>query len=396
MKNKIFMILNILISITILFSCNDNKKKTNSELNVINDSSNNKHGKENIDTSKGIFSLMDFFVDSKSLNVKVDKIFNALNDNERISQMIITSAGELGKPKDHVTELIRHKIIGGVVLLKGSKQSFSELIYDFNNVNNELKGIPLLYSCDAEPSLLNAKIIGSPIVIKTNEIKTVKQCDNVAKTIAEFIKQIGFHQNYAPVCDFDYNQEIIGNRSFGRDSTQVSILSDEFIKLTQESGIVATAKHFPGHGNVKGDSHSSLVFIDGEMKELGVFQSAIKSGVISIMVGHIAVKNNKEYDTEGKPSTISRKIVTNLLKEKLGFKGIVITDAMNMGGVVTFSTPGLNAIKAGCDIILMPTDEEKLHQSIIAQIASDDNFKKQIYDSVKKIIKLKICLGLIN
>jgi len=146
---------------------------------------------------------------------------------------------------------------------------------------------------------------------------------------------------------------------------------------------------------VSGDSHNQLVAIDGEMQELDNYKPLIKNGVISIMVGHIAVLNNEKYNTDGLPSSCSRKIVTDLLKNELNFKGIVITDAMNMGALKKIDNASLKAVEAGCDMILMEPDEIKLFDAIYQKYMNDDAFKKQVDQSVKKIIRLKICLNII-
>jgi beta-N-acetylhexosaminidase len=132
------------------------------------------------------------------------------------------------------------------------------------------------------------------------------------------------------------------------------------------------------------------------MKEVKNYAPLIENGVLSVMVAHLAIKNNPKFDTQGLPSTCSRKIVTDLLKDSLGFKGIVITDAMNMGGVVNVKQSGLKAAKAGCDQLLMPVDEKQVLFNILSEIKKDEDFKKEVYKSVKKIIRMKICLGTLN
>jgi beta-N-acetylhexosaminidase len=378
-----------------IFICSCSEKKTDKKEDHIDDKAVVPGTEILKDTNQTRVSLQSFYEDNRFISLKVDSIFNSLSEEERVGQIIIASSGELGKPKEEIAKLISEKKIGGVVILKGNSNNLKEQINYLREQSINSGSLPLLFSCDAEPTLFNSKLRGSPQVINTSSIKTNKDCGAVASTISGFIKGLGFNQNYAPVCDFDINKDIIGERSFGHDEKKVSNLASEFIKVSQNSGIVATGKHFPGHGTVKGDSHNSLVFIDGKLQELEVFSNTIKAGVISIMVGHIAIRNNEEYETDGLPSTLSPRIVTYLLKKKLGFKGLVITDAMNMGAVTGFKTPSLNAVKAGCDLILMPTNESLLHQSIMDQIMSDEAFKSQVHESVKKIIRLKVCLGLI-
>ena len=252
--------------------------------------------------------------------------------------------------------------------------------------------LPLIFSADAEPTLVNRKIIGSQKVPYTNTIHTIDSVKIIASIISEDLNKIGINQNYAPVIDASPNK-VVSNRSFGLNMDTVISFSNKFINTTQTRNIIATAKHFPGHGYVKGDTHKELIFIDGEMKEVENYIPLIQSGVISIMVAHLAVKNNEEYNTFGLPSTCSRNIVTNLLKDSLGFEGLIVTDALNMGGVANLENNGLKAAEAGCDQLLMPLDEEKVLLNILELIEKDQAFRNEIYNSVKKIIRLKICLG---
>ncbi|CAN5384076.1 hypothetical protein BH10BAC5_BH10BAC5_25650 [soil metagenome] len=341
------------------------------------------------------FTLNDFYKDNTELDSLTELVFNSMSDNDRIAQMIITSAGNNGKSDDQVLNLIKNKKVGGVVFLGGSKDRFTNLIKSFKETAEKVKSLPLLFSTDAEPSLINMKISGLKQFPATNTIKDIGTCSKTTNDLSKTLNEIGFNQNYAPVCDNNVNREIIGDRSFGNDPEVIEKLSTVFIQESQKNNILATAKHFPGHGFVKGDSHKSLVYIDGQLKELDVYKALIEhSPLISIMVGHIAVRNNKEYDTDGYPATLCRKIVTDLLKREMKFKGIVITDAMNMGALSTFPSPSFKAVDAGCDMILMPTDENQLISTILTKLRTDDKFKSQVYESIKKIIKVKLCLGL--
>jgi beta-N-acetylhexosaminidase len=161
-------------------------------------------------------------------------------------------------------------------------------------------------------------------------------------------------------------------------------------------GVAATAKHFPGHGLVSGDTHNKLVTIDGELREVNNYIPLIEQGVLSIMVGHIAVKNNSDYDTHGLPASCSRVIVTDLLKKKMGFRGIVITDAMNMGALRDIEDASFKAVAAGCDMILMEPDESGLINNIYTEYQQSSDFQAQVDQSVKKILRLKYCLNLVQ
>ena len=341
------------------------------------------------------YTLNDFYRNNQVLEMQVEEIFNRLRDEQRVGQMVVPAVGRLGKPDAEVEELVRKQLIGGILLLNGSKDSFKNYVARFDSISRSQGGVPLIYSADAEPSLINRKIEGTPTIIKTSQIPDSATSAQVAKQINAELKEIGILYNYAPVVDLSLQNKAIGNRSYGSEPEQVSRLANAFIQATQEGGVLATAKHFPGHGLVKGDSHHKLVFIDGEMKEVPLYQDLIDQEVMSIMVGHIAVENNPAYNTNGKPATLSRKIVTDLLKNEMGFKGIITTDAMNMGAVASIPNAGLEAVKAGNDMILMPLNEKELVYAILAEMEKDPAFKEQVYESVKKIIRMKLAAGLI-
>lgn len=339
------------------------------------------------------YQLEDFFRYDAELEQKIDDVFDEMNDTMRVGQMIVPAVGRLGKPTEHVNELLRKNYIGGILLLNGTKEGFTKMVKEFNTLNKENNGLPLLYSADAEPSLIGYKIKGCAPVKKANTMISREEVRKFARSICKDLKDIGINYNYAPVVDMSPN-EAITYRSFGDNSDTAQIWSRIFIEETQKNRIVATAKHFPGHGYVVGDTHKKLVYIDGEMREVKNYEPLIKAGVLSIMVAHIAVKNNPEYNTNDMPSSTSKKIVTDLLKRKMKFKGLVVTDAMNMGGVASIPNCELKAAQAGCDLILMPVNEEKAVTDILGELKANETFKKQIYASVRKIIRLKICLGL--
>ncbi len=341
------------------------------------------------------FSLEDFYQNNSALDAKVNAIFEQLDPREKISQMIITSAGTTGKPTRTVENLIRNKVVGGVLMLSGNIENLTHLRHRLDSIALVSGSIPLIFSSDAEPSLINLKIKGTQKVPKTVDLETLEKCDSVAQIISNDLHSMGIRHNFAPVVDLSPDNIAITNRTFGNETTKVKELSAMFIRTTQKNGIVATAKHFPGHGLVSGDTHNRLVTVDGEMKEVNNYISLIDQGVISIMVGHIAVINNESYNTDGLPSSCSRVIVTDLLKKKLGFKGIVITDAMNMGALRQIEHPSLKAVEAGCDMILMEPNETELLEQMYSKYQEDDSFKNQVDQSVRKILRLKACLNLL-
>ncbi|MBQ0735274.1 glycoside hydrolase family 3 N-terminal domain-containing protein [Aquimarina celericrescens] len=342
------------------------------------------------------FTLDDFYSDNAALNRTVDSIFNTLSDQQKVAQMIISCTGELGKPEAVVKKLVTDQIIGGVVFLKGSKKTHAETIEELNSISEKNKTLPLIFSMDAEPSLFASRIKGAQNVGKTIDIKTHAQSDAVVNIINRELKEIGVHHNFAPVLDISPGNEAIKSRSYGNNKDSVIELANRFIKCTQEGGIIATAKHFPGHGLVKGDTHKQSVYIDGPLQEIDNYKPIIDAGVLSIMIAHITVVNNDTFGTDGLPSSCSRRIITDLLKDGMCFEGIVVSDALNiMKAVTILDNAPLLASKAGCDMILMPQDEEKTMNSILAEIKTDPDYHKQVIKSVKKILRLKICAGVI-
>jgi len=340
-------------------------------------------------------NLNAFLLNHQGLDEKVDSVFKTLNQNEIVAQLIMPAAGRLGQHEDTIKALIRDEQIGGILLLNGTKDQFINWVKEFNTLNKSAGNLPFLYSADAEPSLVNRKIIGSTEVPRANTLESAEQVRKVAETISNDLNDIGINYNFSPVVDMAANKTV-GYRGFGTDPANIVPFSNEFIQQTQKQNIIATAKHFPGHGLVTGDTHKSLQTINGELKELKIYPPLIENGVLSIMIAHIAVENNPVYDTKGMPATTSKVIVTDLLRNEMGFNGLIVTDAMNMGGVIKVANASTLAIDAGCDILLMPYDARKAHSEISKAYVSDPEFQHKVETAAKRVIRMKICLGLIE
>jgi beta-N-acetylhexosaminidase len=341
------------------------------------------------------YQLSDYLKQDSILDNEVQTIFQQLDDTAIVAQLLMPAIGRLGQSEATIKNLISSRKIGGLLMLNGIKKEFSDWIIQFEKMNDSLGALPFLYSADAEPSLVNRKIIGSTPVKKANELKTLEEVINTTTTISKDLNQIGINYNFSPVVDMSPNKTV-GYRSFGAIPENIIPWSNAFIQETQKHQIIATAKHFPGHGLVSGDTHKSLQMIDGELKEIGNYPTLIENGVLSIMVAHIAVTNNPQFNTNGLPSTLSKVIVQDLLRDSLNFKGLIVTDAMNMGGVSNVPNAAVKAIDAGCDIILMPLDSEKAFEAILKEYRTNPEFKKKVDASVARIIRMKICAGLLN
>ncbi|HLV42935.1 MAG TPA: glycoside hydrolase family 3 N-terminal domain-containing protein [Brumimicrobium sp.] len=337
-----------------------------------------------------IFSLNDFHSYNLDLSEEVLFYFDKLSDEEKVAQLIMPAIGPYGQTEATIDQLVKDKKIGGLLLLNGSKDEFTQWVKKYNTWNSEAKTLPFLYSADAEASLVNRKIKNSTVVKKASSLETVEEVIEVAATISKDLNEIGINYNFAPVVDMSPNKTV-GWRSFGHVPDSVIPWSNAFIKETQRHNIIATAKHFPGHGYVEGDTHKKLVYIKGEMQELKNYPPIIADGVISIMIAHIAVENESIYDTKGLPSSISKEIVTDLLRDSLKFEGLIVTDAMNMLGVSTIQGADVKAIDAGVDILLMPLDAAKAHKEILARYISDPAFKLKVDKACKRVIRAKLC-----
>ncbi|WP_345371508.1 glycoside hydrolase family 3 N-terminal domain-containing protein [Algivirga pacifica] len=341
------------------------------------------------------FTLEDYYTNNPFLHAKVDSIMQSIDSAALSAQVIVTVGGDSGYPAAQIEDMVKEGHVGGVLLLSGEKTQLTNLSKKYDSLSLQNGHLPLIYSADAEPSLVNKKIKGLPKFPNTNTLKTEEQTVATAEAISKELKSMGITHNFAPICDFSINRSIIGNRSFGSDPDTVAKYARIFSEATQGMQVAATAKHFPGHGTVKGDTHKEVVYIDGEMQELPAFQELINSGVLSVMVGHIAVKNNPEFSTYGTPASCSRRIVYDLLTMRMGFQGIIVTDAMNMGAVKNLPNASMKALEAGCHMILMPANEKQLHKKILERMQKDEKFKKHIWRSAYKIIRLKVCLGLL-
>ncbi len=355
---------------------------------------NSQKSEDSILTIKEHFTLNDFLKDNAALERRVNQIYETIDDTARVAQVIMPAIGKYGDEEATITALVSSRKIGGLLLLNGSKDQCTAWVNKFNSINVEKNSLPFLYSADAEPTLFNRKIPGTTLVKKAKEIGSIEEVEKTAEIISTELNQIGINYNFAPVVDMSTNTTV-GYRGFGQNPENIIPWSAKFIEKSQAMNVIATAKHFPGHGLVSGDTHKALQVIDGELKEVYVYPKLIEEGVLSIMVGHLAVINNKNFNTDGLPATISSKIVRDLLIDSLHFRGLIVTDAMNMGGVTNFKSAELRSIEAGCDITLMPQNSARAFDEIFKKYKSDEVFRRRIEESAKKVIRMKVCLGLL-
>ena len=332
----------------------------------------------------------------------VDSTYNSLSLKEKIGQLYMVqvfSNQDQATKKTILNQITTHHI-GGVIYSNGGPVRQAQL-------NNELQAaskIPLLVGMDAEwgLSMRLDSTYAFPWNMTLGAIKNLDLIRQTGKHIGEHCKRIGVHFNFAPVVDINTNPKnpIIGNRSFGEDKEEVTNRAMAFMEGMQSAGVLANAKHFPGHGDTASDSHKTLPTINFSAQridslELYPYKKLFSKGLSSVMVAHLNVPNldsRPDY-----PSSLSYPIVTELLKEKLGFKGLIFTDALSMKGASNFSDPGeidLQAFLAGNDVMLMSNEVsqgiEALHVAVESGLISEE----RLAHSVKKILSAKYKVGL--
>ncbi|MBS1517457.1 MAG: glycoside hydrolase family 3 C-terminal domain-containing protein [Bacteroidetes bacterium] len=324
---------------------------------------------------------------------------------EKIAQMIISYSNgylqdENSQEFGRLRLLTEDEKIGGFIFFKGSSVEECKLI----NRLQEFSETPLLMSADFERGTKMRLDDGSlfPNNMALGATRNADLAYQMGFQIAKECRAIGIHQNYAPVMDINNNPDnpIINVRSFGEDPGLVSELGSAMIKGLQDGGIIATAKHFPGHGDTDIDSHSDLPVLNFSRErldnlELIPFKNAVTAGVRSVMIAHLSLPSVD--DEPFLPASLSSKIIDGILIKEMGFKGLVVTDALNMAGVVKHFTAeevALKCVNAGVDLILMPQGESKTISAIENAVNSGSISEERINESVRKILKAKSWLKL--
>jgi len=332
----------------------------------------------------------------------VDSIYNNLSIDQKIGQLFtIWVATKQGPEKmKEVLSIIEKNHLGGLIFSLGNISDQAKATNKFQAISK----VPLLIGMDAEYGIGMRLDDGFsfPFNMTLGAIEDNSLIYKVGKRIGVHAKRLGVHINFAPVTDINTNPNnpIIGSRSFGEDKKNVTLKSLAYLKGMQSEGIMGSAKHFPGHGDTSTDSHKTLPIIDFSAKrinniELYPYKELIKNQLSGVMVAHMEVPSLEK--TPKLPSTLSKNIITNLLKRKLKFEGLIITDAMDMKGVVDFNkdeSADVNALLAGNDVLLMPDDLDESTRSIKKALKQGVISEKRLSYSVKKILLAKYKAGL--
>ena len=216
------------------------------------------------------------------------------------------------------------------------------------------------------------------------------------KSVGTYMSGFGFNLNFAPVADVLTNEKntSIGDRSFGKDPTTVAGMVTSAMKGLEEAGVTACIKHFPGLGDASEDTHNGLAVIDKSLDELKAtelvpFISAIEGGANMIMIGHMSLPQIVGDNT---PVTMSKEIISDLLRAELGFNGVVITDAMNMGAITEYygaDEAAIRALKAGADMVLMPENFKTAYEGVIEAVKDGTISEDRINNSLKRVFRIK-------
>lgn len=341
---------------------------------------------------------------------EAEKILNNMTLYEKVCQMFIvtpeqlTGVGQVTASGPATRNSLGRIPVGGIIYLQPNLQNPKQTRTMLSNIQEyaeEIEGIPLFLCVDEEGGRVsriggNASF-GIERTLPMANISSVEEAHDAGAFIGSYLADLGFNVDFAPVCDVLTNpaNQVIGNRSFGSDAETVNSYAREFSNGLHEYGILSTYKHFPGHGATAEDTHKGFAYTDKSLEELlkaelVPFADAENSGADMVMVSHISVPKILGEDI---PCSLSYYMVTEVLKESLGYNGLVITDAMNMGAITDAYNKNeavIMAVKAGNDMILTPMDLESAVNAVVEEVNTNEIDEDRIDDSVRRIILRKL------
>ncbi|MBS1770976.1 MAG: glycoside hydrolase family 3 C-terminal domain-containing protein [Acidobacteria bacterium] len=370
------------------------------------------------------------FTPSEKDRKRVDKLLKKMSVEEKVGQLIqIGVNAKFANRDSSFYKEIRRQIVdnkvGGIIFFGAPMYETSILI---NRMQTEAK-VPLLMALDAETGIgmRFADAINFPWAMAVAATGDAEYARRIGVITGREARAMGFQHVYAPVLDVNNNaaNPVINVRSFGEDPEEVAKFGTAFIEGVQSEKAIATAKHFPGHGDTDVDSHRGLPIIDHslaslEKTELVPFRAAINDGVASVMIAHIALpqiddeivlplKNYRGGDAETGaeiveqkayiPATLSKKVQTGLLRNEMGFKGLIVTDAMSMSGLTLYfeqGEAGVRAFLAGSDLLEKPSDPDAMIAGLLAAVKSGRIPQERLDDSVRRILAWKSAVGLFD
>ena len=386
MKSKRFLCL-VLMSLLVLSGCQKDNKEVEKE-----------EKKE-----QTIEGRTEEIMKEMTLEEKVCQLFIVLPESLVDGVDCVVAAGDATK------EAINQSPVGGIIYLGNNLQSeeqVKEMLKNVKNYSIERIGVQPFLCVDEEGGIVsrlsNTGNFDVPKIENMVEIgnrQDFARAKEIGKIIGGYLHEFGFNVDFAPVADVYSNpeNEVVKERSFGTDSDLVSKMSLEVMKGLQEEKVNAVYKHFPGHGATAGDTHEGYAYTDKTLEELKQcelipFIKGIEEQVPFIMVGHISLPQMIGDHT---PASLSKEIITDLLREEMGYEGLIVTDAMNMGAVVQQYSSGEAAVKtlqAGSDLVLMPENFEEAYKGVLDAVNKGELTEERINDSLKRILKVKLSM----
>lgn len=330
-----------------------------------------------------------------------DSVYQSLNDTQRVAQLFMVAAYS-NKDQAHIAEiekLVQQYGIGGLIFMQGGPLRQIQQL----NRYQSLSKVPLLIGMDAEwgPAMRLDSCLKYPFQMTLGAMPDSRLVYEMGRQIARDLKALGVHVSFSPSVDVNNNpaNPVINFRSFGERVDKVSEWGIAYMKGLQDEGVLACAKHFPGHGNTDADSHHTLPTVSHNRQvldsvELRPFQALIEAGVGSAMVAHLNVP--ALTGKPGLPTTLSAKAI-QVLRDDLDFEGLLFTDALNMKGAANFAKPGeleVQAFLAGNDVLLFPEDVPRAIQQLLKLIHTRKSARKELEHRVKRILAVKYWAGL--
>lgn len=343
---------------------------------------------------------------------KLRKRIAELTLEEKTAQMFmvtpeqLTGAGTVIAAGDTTKAAINDCPVGGLIYFSQNMQSpeqVKEMLANTQEYSMERIGVPMLLSVDEEGGQVtriagnpNFQVEEVPYMSEIGQEGDVQKAYEAGGQIGAYLQELGFNMDQAPDVDVLVNPEnqVVKYRSFGSDACLVSEMAGAYLEGLESHGIIGVYKHFPGHGGTSGDTHEGYAYIESTLEELRAqelvpFKAGIDAGVRVIMAGHISCPNiTGNYE----PAVVSELLITDILREELGYDGVVITDALNMGAITeqyTADQAAVAAVKAGVDILLMPENFEAAYQGILDAVHSGEITEERIDESVYRIWKVK-------
>jgi len=333
-----------------------------------------------------------------------DSIMSKMSLEEKVGQLMMVRVplNMSKKGQARFVDLIKDNRVGGVCFFAGTSDVQLQQTQLFQSVSK----VPLFVATDAENGLgmrlKDCYSFPKQMLMGAMPHDYDHLIEQMGAEIGRQCRQMGIHINFAPVVDLNSNPKnpVIGMRSFGEDRQAVALKATAYMRGLQSQRVMAVAKHFPGHGDTKSDSHFDLPVINHtkdyiDTVDLYPFNALIKAGVKGVMTAHLQI--NAYDNTPNCPSSLSEKLVQKLLREQLGFNGLIITDGLDMRGVTKYYTDGqgeLQALKAGNDILLVPPDVEKAVEAVTQAAKGNASVKKMVEEHCRRILVAKYKSGL--